>query len=84
MANFVCAKIPEMIAWLHVKASLLTEIEIDGTEFRKGQYIKGVVRWKRGPSKRSHNGENPCIVVLHPRDVDWVDMSLYWTGVKDM
>jgi hypothetical protein len=73
-ANLVCATIPEMLAWLHVKASYLKGVEMEGTEFRRG-FVKGVVRWKNGPAMEDHEGRDPCIVVLHH---DTGIRLLYW------
>lgn len=82
--NFVCATVPEMIAWLHVKASLLMDIKIEGTELRRKSDIRGTVRWKTGPAQKDHKGKDPWIVVLHPNCVDWATRPVYWTGPKDV
>lgn len=84
--NFVMATIPQMLAWLHVKASYLTNIEIDGIDFQprrdgktKRQSFRRVVRWRNAPATMEHEGTNPHIVLLHPESGAWVTKPLYWT-----
>ncbi|MCJ1422271.1 hypothetical protein MMC29_000151 [Sticta canariensis] len=84
--NYVMATIPQMLAWLHVKASYLTEIEMDGIDFQpraigntKRQSFRRVVRWRNAPVLMEHEGKNPHIVLLHPESGAWVTKPIYWT-----
>lgn len=84
--NFVMATIPQMLAWLHVKASYLTNIEIDGIDFQprrdgktKRQSFRRIVRWRNAPATMEHEGKNPQIVLLHPESGAWVTKPVYWT-----
>lgn len=84
--NYVMATIPQMLAWLHVKASYLTEIEMDGIDFQpreigntKRQSFRRVVRWRYAPAPIEHEGKNPHIVLLHPESGAWVTKPVYWT-----
>lgn len=80
--NTVTATIPQMIAWLHVEASYLKHVRVEGTDFqrkdtKKVEYTR-IVSWKNGPPRVGHEGKNPCIVILHPDKGDWVTTSVYW------
>lgn len=80
-ANIAIATIPAMIAWLHVKASYLEGINMEGTEIRRrkgDRKIRRIVRWKSAPKMIEHEGDNPCVVVLHPDSGDWVTAPVYW------
>jgi hypothetical protein len=83
IANFVFAAIPEMIAWLHVKASYLVGVDIQGTKFLRGgeerSKVRRIVSWKNGPGMIEHEGKDPRIVVLHPNGGDWVTAPVYWS-----
>lgn len=84
--NYVMATIPQMLAWLHVKASYLTEIKMDGIDFQprgagktNRPSFRRVVKWRSAPAPIEHEGKNPHIVLLHPESGAWVTKPVYWT-----
>ena len=79
--NAVLATIPEMIAWLHGKASYLKEIKTGELYFIKnGGYVERVgVECAKGPDPVAHEGVDPSIVVIHPDKGDWVTRRIYWS-----
>ena len=79
--NAVLATIPEMIAWLHGKASYLKDIKIGELySIEDRGYVKRVgVQCAKGPDPVAHEGVDPSIVVIHPDKGDWVTRRIYWS-----
>ncbi|KAH7159321.1 hypothetical protein DER46DRAFT_611516 [Fusarium sp. MPI-SDFR-AT-0072] len=79
------ATIPQMVAALHLRTSLLQNIE--STQVQKLVYrdqdIKPMpergVTLLRGPSASGHHGHNVRIAVLSPKVGEWAKEKLAWT-----
>ncbi|CAH0016461.1 unnamed protein product [Clonostachys rhizophaga] len=70
------ATVPQMVAMLHHKASILKRIRSDDIKL-KGQ-SNGEVKIVEEPIQRAHTGSNPRIIVLSPEIGEWVGVELSW------
>lgn len=76
VANMVMATIPQMLAWLHVKASLVENVEM--IQRMEKDEVQRMVTWKKRPTGRDHEGKNPHIVVLCSDADDWATEPIHW------
>lgn len=73
----VSTTVPQMLAWLHLGSPVVEDVETEEVRWKKHGKTR-TVKWKKIPLPTFHEGVDPQIVVLMPKQGAWVNESILW------